>query len=62
MPLARVTSEVWKRVVLWVVILILSSVIVIGWNDYWYMDTQMRLMKAEFIDDVVGYSYCDGGE
>lgn len=62
MPLARVTGEVWKRAFLWFVIFVLSCVIVIGWKDYWYMDTQMRLMKANFIDDVVGYNYCDSGD
>lgn len=31
-------------------------------SDNAYMDTQFRLMKHEFIEDVVGYNYCDGGD
>ena len=27
--------------------------------DYFYMDEAFRAMKSEFIEDVVGYDYCD---
>jgi hypothetical protein len=59
---ARVTREVWKRAVLWIIILVQSVILVIGWKDYQYMDTQIRLMRANYIEDVVGYDYCDTGE
>ena len=52
-------NEAWKRVPLWIAILILSSVVFMGWKDYHYMDTQMRLMKQNFVEDVVGYGFCD---
>jgi hypothetical protein len=56
---ARVNNETWKRVSLWVVIVILSAIIMMGWKDYNYMDQQVRLMKHNFVADVVGYNYCD---
>ena len=32
------------------------------YQDQQYSEQQMMLMRHEFIEDVVGYNYCDGGD
>lgn len=56
------TPEVWKRAVLEFIILVLLAIIYMGWTDYNYMLQQNKLMTHNFIDDVVGYNYCDTGD
>ena len=56
------TPEVWKRAVLEFIILVLLAIIYMGWTDYNYMLQQNKLMTNNFIDDVVGYNYCDTGD
>ena len=59
---ARATGEVWKRVVL-----ILALGISIVFNYILYKDNQFLtlrhdIMEAGFVDDYLGYNYCEGGE
>lgn len=56
------TPEVWKRAVLEFIILVLLAIIYMGWADYHTMVENNKLMKHNFIDDVVGYNYCDKGD
>ena len=56
---AKSKSEMWKRVVLWVIIVLQASIISMGWRDYQYMDYQFRLFRAGLIDDIIGHNYCD---
>ena len=55
----RVNKETWKRIVLWILLLASLSFNYMGWSDYNHMDEQMRLMKQGFVEDVVGYGFCD---
>lgn len=50
------TSDSWKRIPLWIIILILSCYILVTHADYAYMVKENALMKHEFIADVVGYN------
>ena len=55
---APVTSEVYKRVIL--LILLGGSIVFnyILYKDNVWLNYQHTLIKAEFIEDVVGYDYC----
>ena len=55
---AKVTGDVWKRVVLWFLLGISVTFNYILYSDNQYLNRQHTLMKAEFIEDVVGYDYC----
>lgn len=52
-------NEAWKRIPLWIMILLLTGYIFVTHADYEYMVLENKLMKMHFIEDVVGYNYCD---
>jgi len=47
------------RAVMELTIIALLLVIYMGWTDYHSMVHETKLMKMQFIEDVVGYDYCD---
>lgn len=49
----------WSRVPLWILLIVSITINVLMGMDYFYMDEAFRAMKSEFIEDVVGYDYCD---
>lgn len=52
-------KEAWKRIPLWITIILLSGYIFVTQSDYNCMVRENKLMKQGFIEDVVGYNYCD---
>lgn len=57
---ARVTSEVWKRVVL---IILLGTSMIFNYilhKDNQYLTLRHDIMEAGFVEDYLGYDYCGG--
>jgi hypothetical protein len=48
-----------ERTLFWILLVVSLSFNILGWNDYTTMESQVKYMKMEFVDDVVGYNYCD---
>jgi hypothetical protein len=47
------------RIVLMILLALSLAFNYILYSDNSYMNEQFQLMKHEFIEDVVGYNYCD---
>lgn len=55
----KLTAYVVERTLFYLILLASLTFNYVGFTDYEWMETQMKLMKAEFIVDVVGYDYCE---
>jgi hypothetical protein len=49
----------WIRIPIWFILFISITLNVLLFKDTLFMDEEVRLMKAGFVEDVVGYNYCD---
>lgn len=59
---ARVNKELWKRVIL---ILFLGMSLVLNYilyRDNQFLTLRHDIMEAGFVEDYVGYNYCEGEE